>query len=221
METTTIEPILVPPMTVAPQKDEWANTLTHCLGVLLAALACGWMLWVTRDKPLGLQLSCLVYGLCATAMFFFSTMSHIYIEPERRNLMRAWDQGVIYLMIAGTYTPFIWHFGAEWKWPLLVFLWSLAIFGAWGKIVLRQRVNAVAVTTYLLLGWIPAVPLALKVPTGCLQGMILGGVVYSVGVAFLKLDFYYFFHAVWHIAVIVAAACHYWCILYYVVNIQV
>lgn len=201
--------------------DEWANTSSHLLGIVVAVVGTVWMLALLRDKPWGLTLSCLTYCASAILVFVFSTLSHACTEPGRRTRMRAWDQGSIYLMISGTYTPFVWQYGGSLRWALLVFLWGLALYGLWAKVVAKHRVNTVAFTTYLLLGWVPAIPLAPQVPLSCFGGMALGGLVYSLGVIFLKYDHMRrFFHAIWHMAVILAAACHYLVIVKYVVNVN-
>ena len=206
-------------VTAPPPVDDWANTATHLAGILLAVVGTVWMVGLVGDKSLGLILSCMVYCFSALLVFVFSTLSHACIEPNRRTRMRAWDQGAIYLMISGTYTPFVWQYGGSFRTPLLVFIWAVALYGLWMKVVVRRRVNAVTVTTYLLLGWVPAFPLFPQVPWACFLGMAGGGVIYSVGVFFLMFDhFAKFFHAVWHVAVIVAALCHYLVIIQFVVN---
>lgn len=102
----------------------------------------------------------------------------------------------------------------------MIFIWGLALYGLWQKVVVRRRVNTMVVTTYLLLGWVPAFPLAPQVPWGCLGGMALGGVIYSSGVYFLMFDHVArFFHSVWHLTVIAAAVCHYLVIVKYVVQV--
>jgi hemolysin III len=201
--------------------DEWANTSSHMLGIAIAVGGTLWMFWLLRDKPLGLTLCCVAYCASAILVFVFSTLSHAFTEPSRRTRMRAWDQGSIYLMISGTYTPFVWQYGGSFRLALMIFIWTLALYGLWAKVVAKHRVNTVAFTTYLLLGWVPAIPLAPQVPLSCLGGMALGGILYSLGVIFLKYDHVWpFFHAVWHFAVIIAAACHYLVIVKYVVNVN-
>ncbi len=204
-----------------PSDDEWSNTATHALGIFIAILGTIWMMSMVKDKSFGLILSCAVYCISATLVFVFSTLSHACMEPGRRTKMRAWDQGTIYLMISGSYTPFVWQYGGDLRTALLIFLWVVALYGLWSKVVVRRKVNAVTVTTYLLLGWVPVVPLAMQVPNGCLLGMGLGGVIYSLGVFFLMFDHKgRFYHAVWHLSVIAAAACHYLVIMEYVVKSQ-
>ncbi|QEG41115.1 hemolysin-III related [Roseimaritima ulvae] len=202
-----------------PMRDEWANTLTHAAACMVAVVGLLLMIWLVIDKPWGLQLACLSYMASVVAVFLFSTLSHAVYEPYRRARMRAWDQGTIYLMISGTYTPFAWSYGGSWQVPLLIFLWLMAGLGFASKVLFKHRVHGIGTTTYLLLGWAPALVLGPQVPLGCLAYMAAGGIIYSLGVVFLVLDQRRrFFHAVWHLFVLTAATVHYVAIVKYVVQ---
>lgn len=206
----TRQPPPPPPPFDDPLGDEWANTLTHAVSCALAVL--GWiaMAWLVRDRPVGLQTACLVYATSAVAVFFFSTLSHAARKPHWRERMRAWDQGVIYVMISGTYTPFAYAFGGSLQLPTLVFLWVVATIGFVSKVIVKHRVHAIGTASYLLLGWLPAMALGPQVTWGCLLGMAAGGVVYTVGVVFLVNDQRRkYMHAVWHLLVLTAAAIHF------------
>lgn len=208
-----------PPVFLDPMQDEWANTLTHAASCLIAVIALALMVWSVQEKPWGLQVACVAYACSGVAVFLFSTLSHAIYEPHMRTRMRAWDQGTIYLMISGTYTPFAYSYGGSVQVPLLFFLWLLAGLGFASKVLLKYRVHGIGTTTYLLLGWAPAVVLGPRVPTACLVYMAAGGLIYSVGVVFLVLDQRRrFFHAVWHLFVLTAAAVHYVAILKFVVH---
>jgi len=201
-----------------PTDEEWANAITHGIGIAIAIAGMVWMIIMLKGQPLGLIVSCVVYCSSVVLVFVFSTLSHMFNDPYVRTRMRAWDQGTIYMMISGTYTPFVWQYGGALRTPLLIFLWVLAFYGLWQKVVIKRQVNSMVVTTYLLLGWVPTIPLFPQVPWGCLGGMLLGGVIYSVGVYFLMFDHLgRFFHSIWHLAVITAAVCHYLIIMNYIV----
>lgn len=205
-----------------PFDDEWANTLTHAIGCLLALV--GWvaLAMIVSDRPLGVAISCWIYSAAVFSVFLFSTLSHAVRHPAGRDLMRAWDQGTIYLMIAGTYTPFLWMYSLpRWRLAILLCVWGLAAVGFWSKVLVRHRINALASTTYLLLGWLPAIPMLNRIPDPmpleCLYGMLAGGLLYTIGVIFLSFDRHVrFFHAAWHVLVIAAAASHYGTIVYFV-----
>ncbi len=192
------------------QADEKANILTHSAGFLLS-LGVGWALWLNSEQlPLGFRLACVAFSLSMASVYLFSTLSHAVHEPVRRMRMRAWDQGMIYLLIAGTYSPFIWEgsFGIG-RGLLLAAVWLAAAVGFYSKVFSSHRVNAVSTVTYVLLGWLPAIPLVLYTPTDCLVLMILGGVAYSLGLIFLiGSDWFTYAHAIWHVMVMLGSAIH-------------
>jgi hemolysin III len=144
-------------------------------------------------------------------MYLFSTLSHAIRSPEWRHLYRRLDQGFVYILIAGTFTPFICAFvRGGWMWGMLAFVWLSAGLGFYSKVLSRHRIDNMASLTYLLLGWVPSIMLLSCVPWACFGWMALGGVLYSVGVWFLQNDHRGFFHhALWHVIVIAASACHY------------
>ena len=136
-----------------------------------------------------------------------------------KHRLRAWDQGTIYFLIVGTYTPFVAVYLQPTPAVLLVAgLWLAAGLGFWSKVVANHRINAFSAWSYIALGWLPALPLIGHVPSGCVMWMAIGGVSYTLGVVFLMLDSRIsYFHAVWHIFVIAASACHFYAIFTYVV----
>lgn len=206
--------------TVDQLDQEWANALTHGLAALAWTVGAGVMIWRTADKPLGLTLSCLAFVFSAIAVFVASMLSHAFMEdPVRLKRLRAWDQGLIYAMISGTYTPLIYQFAdGQHRDLVLIAIWVAAAIGFYSKIFVGHRINGIGTATYLALGWLPALVLVGRVPTPVLIWMSLGGVVYTLGVAVLVNDWRMrYLHAVWHLLVIAAASCHFWAIYHYVV----
>ena len=201
--------------------QEWANALTHGIGAVVALLVGGYMVAVAFQKDAGLGIACGVYIVSAFGTFLFSTLSHLFTRQPMLNRLRAWDQAMIYTMIAGTYTPIVYLYasGAVLA-PLLVSMWLAAAIGFVGKVALQHRVNSIGTISYLLLGWLPAIPLAANVPSGLGWVMLAGGVMYSLGVVCLLNDRRMrYMHAVWHLCVMLAASCHYIGILRYVVEV--
>jgi hemolysin III len=190
--------------------DEIANAITHGIGFLLSLVAVLFFWFATRNQPVGMQLACTAFTLSMASVYLFSTLSHAVQEPRRRDHMRAWDQGTIYLLIAGTYTPFIWY-GSPVGWTVAVFVtvWGAAAYGFFLKVLAAYRVNAVSTVTYVLLGWLPAIVLFAGTPMICSIWMVIGGLVYTSGIVFLvRSDEVQYSHAVWHVMVILGSTCH-------------
>jgi hemolysin III len=200
--------------------DELANSLTHGTGLLLSLCGVVVILPATRASNLGVQLAVTAYLGTLVAVYGLSTLSHAVQSMASKHRLRAWDQGTIYLLIVGTYTPFV----AVYLPPtqavvVAVGLWLAAGLGFWSKVVVNHRTNhAFSAWSYIALGWIPAVVFIGRVPLECVTWMAIGGVSYTVGTVFLMLDTRVtFFHAVWHVMVIAASACHFYAIFTYVV----
>ncbi|MFN3192160.1 MAG: PAQR family membrane homeostasis protein TrhA [Aureliella sp.] len=196
--------------TYLSREDELANVITHTLGIVLSLFAAAYFWSSIPGENFGLRVSCLVFCSCMTLVYTFSTLSHAIEKPDWRNRLRAWDQGTIYLLIIGTYSPFIWE-GTEGSFRVGFFAvaWGIALLGFYSKVFATHRINAVATLTYLALGWLPALPLIATTPWICFVWMLAGGVCYSVGVLFLKQSSRIrFSHAVWHIFVMLGSACH-------------
>jgi len=195
--------------------EESANTLTHGLGFLLSvigAVALG--MQVARTGDAWRMLGCSIYAPSLMAVYAMSTLSHVCVLPDRKRLFRMLDQGTIYLLIVGTYTPFSLTFlrSGPW-WFFLAFLWAVAMFGCLSKVLLAHRIDRVAIWLYVFLGWlqgIAVVSLAGRLPSTATWWMVIGGLFYTVGTVFLILDRYVrHFHALWHLFVIAGSACHF------------
>ena len=195
--------------------QEFANTVTHGLGFLLTVGATAYVLTLVRFVDFGLAVSCLVYTSTLMAVYAISTISHAVQRPRAKFLLRAWDQGVIYLLIVGTYTPFVWSgLDGTMRMVVLAPMWGAALAGFYSKVVRHHRVNDFSARTYIMLGWIPAMVLFFVVSTETLFWMAAGGVSYTLGTLFLTFDRHVrYFHAVWHLFVIMASTCHYYAIV--------
>lgn len=196
--------------------QEVVNTVTHGAGFVLSVGAAVYVVAMAGTTEIGLAACCLLYTATLMAVYAVSTMSHAIQRPRAKFLLRAWDQGTIYLLIAGTYTPFIWSgLAGSLRLIVLVLLWGAALTGFFSKVVRQHRVNDFSARGYIMLGWIPALFLVWTVSAQCLIWMVLGGVSYTVGTLFLTFDRHVrFFHALWHLLVIVASACHYYAVVW-------
>jgi len=198
--------------------ETW-NAITHGGGFLMSLPAVMAMVWLADQKHPVLTWVCLAYGASLSAVYLFSTLSHAVRNPRMRAKMRAWDQGVIFLLIAGTYAPFIYGYTEGWvRIATMVGVWTLAGLGFYSKVIAKHRINSMVPTFYLLLGWGPAMVLFPSVPWACFGSMAVGGLLYTIGTIFLHHDHRsWYFHPVWHVMVILASACHYFAILFFIV----
>jgi hemolysin III len=199
--------------------EEWANALTHGIAAIGSILLAIYLIQLALPQSTGLAIACAAYMAAVFGTFFCSSLSHIIRRQPLLNQLRSWDQAMIYTMISGTYTPIAYVYAADaTRAPLLWAIWIAAVAGFLHKVAWKHRVNSSGTISYLLLGWLPAIPLAPYVPTQLVLAMFAGGILYTIGVVFLINDKKRkYLHACWHLAVMSAAACHYLGILWYVV----
>ncbi len=206
-----------------PPREENLNTATHALATVLALIGTGLLLvQAFKLQSTSIFIACLVYGVSLVGVFASSTMSHWAKTDESRRRFRMLDQAFIYLMIVATYTPFsVAHLSTTFWWLLLAAMWIVAIVGFVRKFFLAHRVDSVSVLGYVALGWMPALGglrIFDNVPTAAVWGIVGGGVLYTVGTLFLMNDKkVWYFHAIWHVFVMAAAAVHWWTTMTYVV----
>ncbi len=199
-------------------EDEYANLATHALGFALSLIGCYVLLFqAVKNAPTKVVVACAVYSGSLVGLYAASSLSHMFYDLAWRRFFRTLDQVFIYLLIAGSFTPiavvFLWNW---WGKLLLVMMWGFALLGV--LLVLRvKHLSPLAMTTYGLLGWLPAVSLKTLyevAPFEILIWIIAGGLFYSVGTLFLTFDWYArFFHAMWHTFVIAGSVCHFIAIL--------
>lgn len=211
-------------MTLRPLQDEENfNAATHALG-LACGLAAGVFLGlVAARRGSAWQLAgCAVYAATLVATYAASTLSHVFRGPRLSRAFRIADQALIFLFIAGTYTPVALTYlrGGNW-WLLHGVVWGIALAGFVSKVAFEHRVElgAVSVTLYVLLGWVPvlAAPFLWDVLPGRLMLWYLaGGLCYMAGIVFFTFDNRVrYFHAAWHLMVVAGSTLHFIAILAY------
>ena len=202
-------------------EDEIANSITHGIGLALSLVgAAALVTLAVREADTRTIIGCVVYSASLVAVYAASTFSHVFQQPRLRRIFRMLDQGCIYLLIAGTFTPLaLKYLSGGWWWLLLAAMWTIAIFGFCSKVFLAHRVEAVSTAAYVVMGWLPVIaarPMIAVTPSACLWMMLAGGLCYTVGTIFLTFDRKaLFLHAIWHICVIAGSAVHYFAILQY------
>jgi hemolysin III len=195
--------------------EEIANSITHGIGLALAAVAAAaLMIQAVGQGDVWFIASCAIYAVTLVALYAASTLSHVFHSSRLRTLFRILDQACIYLLIAGTFTPFALVYLRHGWWLLLfAVMWAIALAGFFSKVLWAHRIEAVSTSIYLALGWLPVTSVRTilqLVPAACLWWMLAGGLCYTVGTIFLALDRKVpFFHATWHLLVIAGSACHF------------
>jgi hemolysin III len=214
----TAAPLSKPPYSRA---EELAHTLTAALGIVACAIAIPWLAWVAAGDPLRLA-GAMVFGVTAFAMFATSVIYHWESSPERKVTLRKLDHSAIYLLIAGTYTPFtLVAMQGAWGWSLFGVVWTMAVLGVVAKTTVGFRYPRLSTALYLGMGWLIVVaikPLRENLTTTEIAWIAAGGLLYTGGVPFYIWKSRRFTHAVWHLFVLGGVACHFAAVLSLVSN---
>jgi hemolysin III len=194
--------------------EEIANAATH--GVAAALAIAGLVVLVVGASGEGSALqvvSLAVYGATLVILYGASALYHAVQGPRTKAALHLLDHAAIFLLIAGTYTPFaLVSLGGAWGWSLFVAVWTLALAGILFRLLRRRHDPKVTVALYLALGWIGLVAageLWSAVEPAGLAWLLAGGLAYSGGVAFYAWRRLRFNHALWHLCVIAGSACHF------------
>ena len=201
--------------------EELANAMTHGVGLALSVV--GWIALVFLSGVAGdgwdLAAST-VYGGSLVFLYSTSTLYHSVRRPRTKKLLRILDHVAIFLLIAGTYTPFTVVLMREgWGWTLLGLVWGLALVGLLFKLFSKHRFHPAATSLYLIMGWLGilfADPMSAALPAGGLLLVVAGGLAYTVGVVFYGWHSLRYSHAIWHVFVLVGSICHYIAVALYV-----
>jgi hemolysin III len=200
------------------RRERRIDGAVHVLGVSVALIGVIVLLrdtLATRDASTTLAAS--VYSAGALAMFGFSAAYHLATRPDRREILRRCDHAAIFVMIAGSYTPFaLISIGGRLGHGLLALVWLIAIFGMVLKLLRPHRIERVSIALYLALGWIGLPAVGAVIPVLPLSALVLlgaGAVLYTAGVAFHLWRGLAHHNAIWHGFVLAAAACHYGAVL--------
>ncbi|MEJ2206819.1 MAG: hemolysin III family protein [Gemmatimonadota bacterium] len=193
--------------------EEAANTLTHGVGVLAALTAAATLvpLAATRGSA-GQIVGTSIFTVTLVALYSASTAYHAASTPRWKARLKVVDHAAIYLLIAGTYTPFtLGVLGGGWGWSLFGVTWGLAVAGVVFKLFTAGRFNAVSTVLYVAMGWLVLVaagPLARQLTTTTLAWLLAGGLAYTAGTAFYLARHLRFGHAIWHLFVLTGSLCH-------------
>jgi hemolysin III len=196
--------------------EELAHSLTAGLGLIACVAAIPVLVWVSLPDPWRLGTG-LVFGITALAMFLTSVFYHAASDPELKLVLRKLDHSAIYLLIAGTYTPFtLVAMERAWGWTLFGIAWTLAILGVVAKFTFGFRFPRLSLGLYLGMGWMAVIavkPMIDALTATQLGWIIAGGVLYTAGTPFYAWKSRRYTHAVWHLFVLAGVACHFVAVL--------
>lgn len=202
--------------------EEIANSIIHGIGFIFGIVGLVLLLSQaveSRADTLAIT-SYSLYGGSMILLFLASTLYHAIPHPRAKLWLQKLDHCAIYILIAGTYTPFLLvGLKSPLAHGLLVVIWSLALAGVLFKLAFIHRFEALSVITYMLMGWLSLVviyQLALKLPAGGIWLLAAGGIVYSLGVIFYVSKRIPYNHAIWHGFVLGGSICHFLAIYLYV-----
>jgi len=202
--------------------EEIASSVTHGIGVLLAVGALVVMVVFAALRGTAWHVvSCAVYGATLVLMFAASTLYHSLSRPRAKVVMKVLDHSAIYLLIAGTYTPFLLvTLRGPWGWSLFGVIWVLALVGIVFKVFFAGRFKLFSTLVYIGMGWMVIIairPLYKSLPLGGLTWLVAGGLFYTGGTIFYLWRRIPFNHAVWHAFVIAGSLCHFFSVMLYVI----
>ncbi|RLJ19272.1 hemolysin III [bacterium endosymbiont of Escarpia laminata] len=202
--------------------EEIAHAVTHGVGIPLSIA--GLVILVAFSSLYGDAwhiISSTIYGVTLILCYTASTLYHGIPLPRAKPLLRQLDHASIFLLIAGTYTPFtLVNLRGPWGWTLFGLVWGIALAGMALELIARKRYKRLSISLYLGLGWLVVIaiqPMLESVGTGGLLLLLAGGLCYSLGVIFYVWKRLAYHHAVWHLFVLGGSIFHFFSILFYVV----
>jgi hemolysin III len=200
--------------------EELANAASHGVGFAVSLAAAPILIAHAAAEGNSVQtLGASVFAASIVLLYMASTLYHALPRSRAKRVFRVVEHSGIYILIAGTYTPFtLGVLRGAWGWTLLGLIWSLAVAGIVFKAAGGVRYPAVSTAVYVAMGWlivIAARPVWLRVPAPGIAWLVLGGLAYTTGVAFYAAKRLPFGHFVWHVFVLAGTTCHFFAVMWY------
>lgn len=201
--------------------DILANAITHGIGAVLAVVGAVYLISASTRGTARHVVSCSIFACTLVLVYVCSTLYHSLVRTRARHVFQVLDHSAIYLLIAGTYTPFtLISLRGPLGWFIFAVVWSLAISGAIFKSFAVDRFAVASALVYLFQGWFVVFavrPLFHAIGWHGILWLGAGGMAYTLGIVFFALDRLRYFHAAWHLFVLAGSIAHYFAILFYVV----
>ena len=209
------------PLREQSQGEEIANSISHGIGLIAALAATPFLIMdALRRGDVGFVVGVSIFATTMVLLYLSSTIYHALQAGKAKRVFRIIEHSAIFLLIAGTYTPFtLGVLRGPWGWTLFGLVWGLALTGVAMKAFVRMSYPVISTGLYLFMGWlivIAADPMYDRVPVSGLLWLVAGGVAYTAGVAFFVADSRLRYgHFIWHLFVMTGTACHYCAVLWY------
>ena len=202
-------------------KEEMANSITHGIGIALSLAAfIILVVYASRQGDKWKIISLSIYSTSLVLLYTASTLYHSFTAPKIKHYLKIFDHSAIYLLIAGTYTPFMLVLLRDSiGWTFFIAIWCFALLGISFKLFFVHRFRLLSTIIYLIMGWMAIIafkPLVNNIPEEGLHWILAGGICYSLGVIFYLWKKLLYNHAIWHLFVLGGSICHFFAILFYV-----
>jgi len=201
--------------------DILANAITHGIGAVAAIVGAVYLIAASTRGSASLVAGCTAFAVTLVLVYICSTLYHSLVRTRARHVFQVLDHSAIYLLIAGTYTPFtLVSLRGRVGWLLFAVVWSLAVAGVIFKSFAVERFAVASALVYLFQGWFIVFagrPLLDAIGWHGVLWLGAGGLAYTLGIVFFALDRLRYFHATWHLFVLAGSVAHYFAILFYVV----
>jgi hemolysin III len=200
--------------------EEIANGISHGLALIFALVALPFLvLSASRAGSTGFTIGAAVFGVTMVVLYLASTLYHALTHERAKHIFRQIDHCAVFLLIAGSYTPFtLGVLRGPWGWTLLAIVWALAVAGILIKVFTGTRYWWLLMSLYLGMGWLAIIaikPILALVPPAGIGLILAGGIAYSGGLAFFAAHRIRYHHFIWHLFVIAGTTCHYLAVLWY------
>ncbi|MBE4910140.1 hemolysin III family protein [Bacillus luteolus] len=205
-------------------KEEIANAITHGIGVLLSIPALVMLIiFAVRYGDAWHVVSFSIFGATMILLYLFSTLTHSLTHRKAKYIFEILDHSAIYLLIAGTYTPFLLvTLRGAFGWTMFGIIWGLAIVGIILKVFFVKRFIILSTVFYILMGWMIIIaikPLYQSLSAEGFMLLLIGGLLYTVGSIFYVWRKIPYHHAIWHGFVLAGSAAMFFCVLFYVTDV--
>ncbi len=205
--------------------EEKLNVISHGFGLILSIIALFLLVgYAIKEGTVWHIISFAIYGVSLVILYTASTLYHYVQEPKLRYKLNIFDHAAIYVLIAGSYTPFTMNvINGTLGWTLFGIVWAIAIIGITLKLFFTGKYGKISTIAYILMGWMGVVgikSLLETLPTEAVIWLVAGGISYTLGAVLYSLKMIKFNHAIFHVFVLLGSICHFMSVFLYVLPYQ-